>query len=336
MSYGKKCNIIFIRKVQNRLEQILKEVDPNLSPRKQAAEINKQLLHDFCVDERQIQKWKKIVETANTLQDTFSEVNFGKNIVEAIRPTTLYEIAHLAKEQQPEIAKTIVEKQLTTRQTKALVKQVLGKNVFKPQLFNVWNFADCDGDFGLDNYKGRIPGQIVQNVLYYFTDEDDLIVDPMAGSGTTLDVCKTMNRNCKAYDLNPTRQDIQQHDITNGFPDDCKNCDLIFLDPPYFNMVYDFFKNVEEFYAFIKKLALDCLNTVKENGVVAFLMQDMTEKGNYCLTGECYRLFREVGFETIAHISAPHTTQKFLHLREKAINEKRMLGRNRDLYIFRK
>jgi hypothetical protein len=331
MSYGKKCNIIFIRKVANRLHE-LEEKYKDSTPKKRADEINKQLLLNFCVDEQQIRKWKRIVKTA----DNLARIDARENLAEAIRPTALYAIAQLPEDKQVDAAHEIISKRLTTRQTKAFVKQALGKNGFKPQLFNVWNFADCDGDFGVDNYKGRIPGQIVQNILHYFTDEDDLIVDPMVGSGTTLDVCKSMNRECKAYDLNPTRQDITKHDITNGFPDDCKNCDLIFLDPPYFNMVYDFFKNVQEFYAFIKKLALDCFNTVKENGIVAFLMQDMTEKGNYCLTGECYRLFREVGFETIVHVSCPHTTQKFLHLTENAMTEKRLLGRNRDLYIFRK
>ena len=48
MSYGKKCNIIFIRKVRNRLEQFEEEYK-DLSPKIRAAEINKRLLHDFCV-----------------------------------------------------------------------------------------------------------------------------------------------------------------------------------------------------------------------------------------------------------------------------------------------
>ena len=211
------------------------------------------------------------------------------------------------------------------------------EKLFEYSLYNVWNFGKCDDRFGITDFEGRIPGQIIMNLLYYFTNEGDLIVDPMAGSGTTIDVCKFMHRNCNAYDINPVRDDIQQYDITKGFPDASKNCDLIFLDPPYFNMVFDFFENVEEFYGFIKNLALNCFNTVKDNGIVAFLMEDMTEKGNHCLSGESYRIFRESGFEVITHVSCPLSTQQFLPQQvEMAKKEKRMLGRNRDLYVFRK
>ena len=57
------------------------------------------------------------------------------------------------------------------------------------QLFNVWYFPNRDKQYGLD-FKGAIPGQIVENVLYYFTEPFDVVVDPMAGGGTTIDVCK--------------------------------------------------------------------------------------------------------------------------------------------------
>jgi len=56
---------------------------------------------------------------------------------------------------------------------------------FEPQIFNVWNFPSCNPLFGMDDVPGRIPGQIVQNVLHYWTREGDLVVDPMAGGGTT-------------------------------------------------------------------------------------------------------------------------------------------------------
>lgn len=54
---------------------------------------------------------------------------------------------------------------------------------------DVWSFVECDKRFGHD-FKGRIPGQIVQHTLYYYTEVFDIVVDPMAGSGTTVDVCK--------------------------------------------------------------------------------------------------------------------------------------------------
>ncbi len=45
-----------------------------------------------------------------------------------------------------------------------------------------------------------------------------LVVNPMAGGGTTLDVCQSMGRRCLAYDLHPTRPEIRPHDVRLGFP----------------------------------------------------------------------------------------------------------------------
>jgi len=228
----------------------------------------------------------------------------------------------------------------TIAKTLSDFKNELGKQPFVPeslQLFNVWNFPNRDKRYGLD-FKGTIPGQIIENVLHYYTEPLDVVVDPMAGGGTTIDVCKAMYRRYRAYDINKLRDDIQKHDIRNGYPKECKNTDLIFLDPPYFDMTFkDLFNDVHDFYGFIEKVAHDSFETIKANGVVAFLMQDMTELGNYCLSGESYCIFRKEGFTTIAHISCPLSTQQFLPQQvEKAKQDKHLLGRNRDLYIFKK
>ena len=48
---------------------------------------------------------------------------------------------------------------------------------------------------------GSIPAAIVAHTLYYYTQPDALVVDPMAGGGRTLDVCQSMGRRCLAYDI---------------------------------------------------------------------------------------------------------------------------------------
>ena len=53
---------------------------------------------------------------------------------------------------------------------------------------NVWSFDLPDPRFGKPNYKGRLPGQVVANALYYYTNPGEYIVDPFAGSGTLGDV----------------------------------------------------------------------------------------------------------------------------------------------------
>ncbi|MBI5583654.1 MAG: hypothetical protein HY892_07500, partial [Deltaproteobacteria bacterium] len=92
------------------------------------------------------------------------------------------------------------------------------------KLTTSWNFNSCDPRFGFQ-YPGRIPGQVVLNTLYYFTEPKGLVVDPFGGSGTTLDVCRHLGRRCRIYDLKPARDDIIRHDISQGFPRAAKGCD---------------------------------------------------------------------------------------------------------------
>ena len=60
-------------------------------------------------------------------------------------------------------------------------------------------------------YAGATPSYIIRNLLNRYTKEKDLIVDPMAGSGTTIDVSRELNRRVLGYDINPLalkRKDI--------------------------------------------------------------------------------------------------------------------------------
>ena len=61
---------------------------------------------------------------------------------------------------------------------------------FKPTPYDVWNFKH-DRAFGIP-HPGSIPPGIVAHTLHYFTKPAALVVDPMAGGGTTLDVCQSM------------------------------------------------------------------------------------------------------------------------------------------------
>ncbi|MCH8257100.1 MAG: ParB N-terminal domain-containing protein [Proteobacteria bacterium] len=61
------------------------------------------------------------------------------------------------------------------------------------QIFNEWRFQRPDERFGIE-YPGRIPGQILENLLYYYTDPFDVVWDLFGGGGVTVDVAKLYNR----------------------------------------------------------------------------------------------------------------------------------------------
>ena len=89
-----------------------------------------------------------------------------------------------------------------------------------------------EGVQGDPAYKGATPSYIIWNLLKRYTRPRQLVVDPCAGSGTTLDVARDLDRRALGYDLAPTRQDIFRADARELPLEDAK-ADFVFIDPPY-------------------------------------------------------------------------------------------------------
>lgn len=85
---------------------------------------------------------------------------------------------------------------------------------------------------GDKNYVGATPSWVIWQLLSRYTREKDLVVDPMCGSGTTLDVARDLGRRGLGYDLAPSRTDIFRADARKLPLEDAK-ADFVFIDPPY-------------------------------------------------------------------------------------------------------
>jgi DNA modification methylase len=85
---------------------------------------------------------------------------------------------------------------------------------------------------GDQDFQGATPSWVIWNLLQRYTRADDLVVDPMCGSGTTLDVCADLDRRGLGYDLTPARPDVQKADARR-LPLDNGTADFVFVDPPY-------------------------------------------------------------------------------------------------------
>jgi len=65
------------------------------------------------------------------------------------------------------------------------------------------------GDFRKDTtYPATSDDKVIQKILFDFTKEGDLVLDPFTGSGTTLRVASDMNRRCIGYEINSTAAEI--------------------------------------------------------------------------------------------------------------------------------
>jgi len=103
------------------------------------------------------------------------------------------------------------------------------------QVTTLWDYPSQNygrEDQGDRSYTGATPSYIIWNCLMRYTNEGDLVVDPMCGSGTTIDVCRDTERRALGYDINPTRKDIFRSDARKLPLEDGK-ADFVFVDPPY-------------------------------------------------------------------------------------------------------
>ncbi len=91
------------------------------------------------------------------------------------------------------------------------------------------------GDFrtqGNKHYEGATPSWVIWQCLMRYTRVGDVVIDPMCGGGTTIDVCADLDRTAQGFDLVPTRPDIRAADA-RAIPMPTASCDFAFIDPPY-------------------------------------------------------------------------------------------------------
>lgn len=91
------------------------------------------------------------------------------------------------------------------------------------QHFDIWQFATADKNDGQQSYFGAVPPQVMENLLWFYTDPGQIVVDLFAGSGTTVDVAKKMGRRVWASDIRGNHYSphlpIHQHDAGTGWPE---------------------------------------------------------------------------------------------------------------------
>ncbi len=218
---------------------------------------------------------------------------------------------------------------------------------FRPTPYDVWSFKH-DRAFGIP-HPGSIPPGIVAHTLHYFTDPGALVVDPMAGGGTTLDVCESMGRRCLAYDIRPVRPEVKTNDVSSGLPPEASGCDLVFCDPPYHTMLARRYAEsgaadvpLASWTSFLEVLARVAFAALRPGGRIALLLANQTEKDlpagfgylDHAFLG--YNAVVGAGFLPERRISCPMDGSYLPQHVRRARVDGRMLGQVRDLIIGRK
>ncbi len=172
--------------------------------------------------------------------------------------------------------------------------------------YTIWDFQYRDDYAGDKGFHGNCSPQIVEQCVWRLTNEGDLVVDPMVGSGTTIDVCKEHNRRCLGYDLTPVRDDIIQADAKE-LPLDDDSADMVFIHPPYWSMVRYSNGNrnpadlsraatIEDFTGMLKAVLQECKRVLKPGKYLCVLLGDMVKKGAFVpICRKAANLLEEIG-----------------------------------------
>ncbi|NLD38998.1 MAG: ParB N-terminal domain-containing protein, partial [Desulfatiglans sp.] len=212
-----------------------------------------------------------------------------------------------------------------------------------------WYFTDCDKRFG-DEWPGRIPAQLVAHILYFFSKENDLVFDPMAGGGVVADTCLAFNRKCWSFDMVDR---IDERPEIEPYFWDTKNLkwpisgktkpDLIIFDPPYFSKKVKEYEEEsisnlsrEQYLGFLERFfKLACENSKKETRF-AMVNADWRDfqstpamdeiRKNAIMIDDYLNAFKNGGWEMTHFIQAPMSSERFQANVVAAMQKKRILG----------
>lgn len=160
----------------------------------------------------------------------------------------------------------------------------------------LWDYPTQNyGDIphGNNKYPGVTPAFIIWNLIQRYTIENDVVIDPMCGSGTTIDVCKEENRRVLGFDIVPYREDIIQADARN-LPLEDLIADFVFIDSPYsdniqYNNHPDNIGHIscedQSFFSELEKVALELYRILKFGKYLAWIIADQAKKRKFTPVG---------------------------------------------------
>lgn len=107
---------------------------------------------------------------------------------------------------------------------------------FAPPIYNIWKQQEKTAGSG---HFGNTEVLWLDNLLYLYTKPFDVVIDPFAGGGSTIDLCRKRFRRYFVSDRLPIverEKEIRKHDLAiDGLmkPPQWKDVRLVYLDPPY-------------------------------------------------------------------------------------------------------
>lgn len=270
---------------------------------------------------------------------------------------------YLAGYTMQEIADAVgLERSTITKEIESLVNisslaknhQVLANfqdSEFETPIYNVWTFAKKTNNV---SHPGNSEVRIVENLLYLYTSPFDIVLDPFAGGGSTIDICKKRLRRYWASDRKPIverENEIRKLDIVTELPDfnnRWKDVRLVYLDPPYWKQVQNQYSTdaedlanmpLDDFNKALSSVINRIARKLSSGSHIALLIQPTQWKSdNKEFTDHVSDMIRlaDKRLKLVNRVSCPYSTQQCTPQQvEYAKENKMLLVISRELIIWK-
>lgn len=134
---------------------------------------------------------------------------------------------------------------------------------------DVWEFSHvhyCNQN--RQNHPTQKPEGIIERMVLASSDENDMVFDPFAGSGTTLRVCQQLNRRCTGVEINPEYVDMIKARLNStfrGFDSIDPRMERVPLDLRQESIRNDYLENHKEWFLSNHQNAIDNFNSAVTN-----------------------------------------------------------------------
>ncbi len=222
---------------------------------------------------------------------------------------------------------------------------------FTPPLYNIWSFAKKSNAVG---HFGNSEQRILENLLYLYTEPFDIVVDPFAGGGSTIDVCKKRLRRYWISDRKPIverEREIRLLDVATELPllhNRWSDVTLTYLDPPYWKQAEGKYSNdaddlanmpLDKFTATLAGIVRR-IAAKQSKGAIALLMQPTQwHAPSRNVVDHVIDLVNAVDSKRLRldyRVSCPYSTEQYTpQMVEWAKENKKMLVLTRELVIWK-
>ena len=189
---------------------------------------------------------------------------------------------------------------------------------FKLEKTTIWSFEER-GKWATHrgDYRGNCPPQVPRNLILKYTKENDIVLDPFCGSGTSMIECKLLNRKGIGIDVNVEALKLAQSRINfepKLIKGDSTNLqsiipnekiDFIFAHPPYADII-KYSKDIKEdisrlnLQEFLNQMSLfskECFRILKKDKICSILIGDIRKNKNVIPLGfYIMNIFIQTGF----------------------------------------